>query len=314
MPLPLESELRFGLTVVVSDAASARRAAEQPEAWGYDSAWAGDHIAFTTPILDPLLSLGHLAAFSSHLTLGTSVYLLPLRHPVPVAKQVTTLDRLCGGRFIFGVGVGGEFPGEFAACGVPVEERGSRLSEAIPLLRGLWSGKPTSSSGPHFQIPDTTLLPKPARVGGPPIWCGGRSGAALRRMGRLADGWMAYVVTPERYRSGLEAIAAEAERVGRRIDHFASAHFIFLRIDDRYESAFEAANGELSRRYAMDFSEATEKYAALGRPSDVAQRLEAFRAAGVRHFIVDPVGTLRERDGQLERFAREVIPLLRSKS
>ena len=124
--LPLESELRFGFISSFGSVAGARATAEMAEANGFDSLWVGDHIAFPVPIFDPFMLLSTAAAFSSRLVLGTSVYLLPLRHPVPVAKQVATLDHLSGGRVVFGVGVGGEFPGEYAACGVPVRERGAR--------------------------------------------------------------------------------------------------------------------------------------------------------------------------------------------
>ena len=311
MVLPLADETRFGFTALVRGPASARATATAAEQLGYDSLWVGDHVAFTTPIFDPLLSLGLLACCSERLLLGTSVYLLALRHPVPVAKQVATLDQFCDGRLIFGVGVGGEFPGEFAACGVPVRERGARLAEAVPLLRALWSGKAVAAPGPHFPIPETQLLPTPAQTGGPPLWFGGRSPAALRRMGRLADGWMSYVVTADRYRQGLEQIAAAATEAGRRIEHFATSHFFFLRMEESYDAAHATANRDLSRRYAMDFSTPTRKYAALGRAEQVAEYLELYRAAGVRHFIVDPVGPPREREEQLARFAGEVIPLLR---
>src|SRR5947209_19218784 len=109
---------------------------------GYDSLWVGDHVAFAVPILDPLLQLAQAAVVSRRLVLGTNVYLLPLRHPVPVAKQVASLDHLCEGRLIFGVGIGGEFPKEYEACGVPIAERGPRLSAAIPLLHQLLGGAP----------------------------------------------------------------------------------------------------------------------------------------------------------------------------
>ena len=87
---------------------------------GYDSLWVGDHIAFAVAIFDPLLQLAQAAVVSRRLKLGTNVYLVPLRHPVPIAKQAATLDHLSEGRLIFGVGVGGEFPTEFEACGVPL--------------------------------------------------------------------------------------------------------------------------------------------------------------------------------------------------
>src|SRR5579872_4937983 len=117
---------------------------------GYDSLWVGDHISFAVPILDPLLQLAQAAVVSRRLTLGTSVYLLPLRHPAPVAKQVATLDLLTEGRLVFGVGVGGEFPREYDVCGVPLSERGARLSEGIGLLRRFWSGEPVTHSGRFY--------------------------------------------------------------------------------------------------------------------------------------------------------------------
>jgi alkanesulfonate monooxygenase SsuD/methylene tetrahydromethanopterin reductase-like flavin-dependent oxidoreductase (luciferase family) len=119
---------------------------------GYDSLWVGDHISFALPILDPLLQLAQAAVASRRLQLGTAVYLLPLRHPTPVAKQVSTLDHLTEGRFVFGVGVGGEFPKEYEACGVPLGERGARLSESLTVLRKLWIGEPASHDGRFFKF------------------------------------------------------------------------------------------------------------------------------------------------------------------
>ena len=108
---------------------------------GYNSLWVGDHISFRGRIFDPLLQLAQAAVVSRRLSLGTSVLLLPLRHPTPVAKQVTTLDHLTEGRLILGVGVGGEFPREYAVCDVPHNERGARLAEGVTVLRKLFSGE-----------------------------------------------------------------------------------------------------------------------------------------------------------------------------
>ena len=308
--LPLDSALRFGVITGMPSPAAVRGTVELLERHRFDSLWVGDHVAFPQPILDPLLQLAQAAACSRTLAFGTGVYLLPLRHPVLVAKQVATLDLLCEGRLSFGVGVGGEFPREYEACGVPVRERGARLSEAIPLLRRLWSGEPVAHEGRFHRFAEVRLLPRPAQAGGPPILCGGRNPAALSRIARMGDGWIAYVVTPEMYRDGLEAIAREAEVAGRRLARFASAHLVFTRIDDGYERALDVATEQLSRRYAMDFRKAAARYAALGRPADVAERIGAFAKSGVRHFVLDPIGPPAERDAQIERFAREVRPLL----
>ncbi len=106
---PVDAKLSIGFITGAASPAAARATAELADRLGYDSLWVGDHIAFAIPILDPLLQLAQLAVFSERLTLGTAVYLLPLRHPVPTAKQIASLDTLCAGRMIFGVGVGGEF-------------------------------------------------------------------------------------------------------------------------------------------------------------------------------------------------------------
>src|SRR3954449_11748005 len=158
MTLPLDQRLRIGVQTIHRRTEPASgpwlpkidelvELVELVDRSGYDSLWVGDHVSFAVPVLDPLLQLAQAAMASRRLTLGTNVYLLPLRHPAPVAKQVATLDHLCEGRLIFGVGVGGEFPKEFEVCGVPLTERGARLSEAIPILRHLWSGQPASHAG-----------------------------------------------------------------------------------------------------------------------------------------------------------------------
>ena len=303
MALPLESGLSIGIQTIH------RRTEPATEPWrptidemqalvrlvddcGYDSLWVGDHLAFAVAILDPLLQLAQAAVVSRRLKLGCNVYLLPLRHPVPVAKQVATLDHLSEGRLIFGVGVGGEFPKEFEACGVPLAERGARLTAAIPLLRQLWSGEPVTYEGRHFGgFREVSMQPPARQPGGPPIWVGGRADAALARAGRLADGWISYVVT-------------------RPIERFGTGHLLFARLDASYEQALDAAAATLSHRYAMDFRRAAERYAALGRPEQVAERIRSFYDAGVRHLVLDLVGPYEERPQQIEAFAREVLPLL----
>jgi len=322
MDLPLDDRLRIGVQTIHRRTEPAdgpwlptidemRTLVELVDRGGYDSLWVGDHISFALPILDPLLQLAQAAVASRRLQLGTAVYLLPLRHPTPVAKQVSTLDHLTEGRFIFGVGVGGEFPKEYEACGVPIGERGARLSESLAVMRKLWSGEPASHAGRFFQFEEVTMQPPPRQAGGPPIWCGGRSDAALRRIGRLTDGWMSYVVTPDMFREGLEKIAEAAGAAGRVFDRgFGTSHLLFTRVDDTYEKALDAATLSLSKRYAMDFRKAAARYCALGPPAEVVASIRRFHAAGVRHLILDFVGPYEERYAEIERFARDALPLL----
>jgi probable F420-dependent oxidoreductase len=313
MDLPLSAELSYGVITTATNADDARATAERAEAQGWDSLWVGDHVAFTIPIYDPLIQLAMLGAYSKKLRLGTSVYLLPLRHPVPVAKQVATLDRMLGGRLEFGVGVGGEFPNEYAACGVPLRERGARLGEGIELLRRLWSGESVTHEGRFYPLKDVRMLPPPAQRE-LPIYCGGRNDAALARIGRLADGWIAYVVTAEQYRAGLEKIAVAAAAAKRSPMRFHTGHLLFSLVRNSYEDALDGATEHLSRRYAMDFRKAAQRYAALGKPADVAARVAELQRAGVRNVIVDVVGRPEEREEQIARFAAEVRPLLGSRA
>ena len=323
MALPLEEKLQVGIMTIH------RRTEPATEAWhprvdelvelvelvdrsGFDSMWVGDHISFTISILDPLLQLAQVAVASRRLRLGTCVYLLPLRHPAPVAKQVATLDHLTEGRLVFGVGLGGEFPQEYEVCGIPLPERGARLTESIEVVRKLWSGEKVSHAGRFFSFNDVAMVPPPRQPGGPPIWCGGRSDAALRRAGRQADGWVSYVVTPEMYAEAMAKIATASEEAGRSLKTFGSGHLLFARVDDSYEKALDAATATLSTRYGMDFRKAAQRYAALGSAAEVAAKIEEFYDAGMREVIVDLVGPYEERNRLIERFAAEVLPLIAS--
>ncbi|HEY5300010.1 MAG TPA: LLM class flavin-dependent oxidoreductase [Acetobacteraceae bacterium] len=322
MTLPLETRLRIGVQTIH------RRTEPATAPWepridelvslvelvdrsGYDSLWVGDHIAFAIPILDPLLQLAQAAVVSRRLLLGTGVYLLPLRHPAPVAKQVATLDHLTEGRLIFGVGVGGEFPQEYAVCGVPLAERGARLTEGVGLLREFWSGAPVSHEhGFYGGFHDVAMRPPPRQPGGPPIWFGGRSKGALARTGRLGDGYISYVVTPEMYAQSLAGIEAAMTQAGRVPRIFGTGHLLFTRLDASFDAALDAASTALSVRYAMDFRRPAQKYCALGTPAEVATRIRAFHAAGVRHVVLDFVGPYEDRDRQITWFAQEAMPLL----
>lgn len=321
MALPLENRLRIGVQTMhrrtepatgkwQPQIAELRALVELVDRCGYHSIWAGDHLAFTIPFLDPLLQLAQAAVVSRRLTVGTGVYLLPLRHPGPVAKAVASLDQLTEGRLIFGVGVGGEFPKEYELCGVPIGERGGRCTESIEVLRKLWTGEPVTHQGRYFNFKEIAMTPPPRQPGGPPIWCGGRSDAALKRAALVADGWMSYVVTPAMFADGLSKIAAAVEMAARPLKIFGSSHLLFTRVDESYERAFAAADACLSTRYGTDFSKATRRYAALGRAVDVVEQIRNFYVAGVRHLILDFVGPYEDRDRQIERFAAEAMPLL----
>jgi probable F420-dependent oxidoreductase len=280
------------------------------EALGFDSVWCGDHISFNLPLYESLTLLASYAAITTRLRLGTAVYLLALRPPAVAAKVTATLDVLSGGRLIFGVGVGGENPKEFEACGVPHRERGARVSEAIEVVRALWRDTPATFKGRFTSFEGVSIDPKPVQRPGPPIWIGGRSDAALARAGRQGDGWVSYVVTPERYRQSLEKIREAAARQGRSLDGFATAHLTFITVGRDYERARAAWVARLSRRYNQDFGPLAERYGVIGTPEQCAERLAAFRAAGCAYFLLNAICEPAEEREQLETIAAEVLPRL----
>jgi alkanesulfonate monooxygenase SsuD/methylene tetrahydromethanopterin reductase-like flavin-dependent oxidoreductase (luciferase family) len=220
---------------------------------------------------------------------------------------------LSGGRFVFGVGVGGEIPGEFELCGVPHRERGARVTEAIDVVRTLWRDSPAAFDGRFSRFKDVSIDPKPVQQPGPPIWIGGRSDAALARAGRQGDGWISYVVQPERYRESLARIGEAAAACGRTLDGFARAHLAFITVGRDHESAKATWVRLLSRRYAMDFGPLADKYGILGTADQCAERLERFREAGCRHFILDTIVEAEQQQEHLELIASEIIPRFRSR-
>jgi probable F420-dependent oxidoreductase len=278
------------------------------EALGFDSVWCGDHVSFNLPIYESMTLLASYAAITERIRLGSAVYLLALRSPAVAAKVTATLDVLSSGRLIFGVGVGGENPKEFEACGVPHRERGARVSEAIDVVRALWRDTPATFKGQFTQFEGVSIDPKPVQKAGPPIWVGGRSDAALARAGRQGDGWVSYVVTPERYRQSLDKIHAAAAAQNRGLDGFATAHLTFIRVGRDYEQARAAWVARLSKRYAQDFGPLAERYGVIGTPAQCAERLEAFRGAGCSYFLMNPICEPPEEREQLEIIAAEILP------
>jgi probable F420-dependent oxidoreductase len=167
------------------------------------------------PILEALMTLAYIAAVTRRVTLGTEVLVLPQREPVLVAKQVSTLDTLSGGRVRLGVGVGWQ-ESEYEALGAAFGTRGARMDEAIQLMRAYWAEPRVDFAGAHYRATAMAMEPKPPQGRGIPVWIGGYSEAAFRRVGRLGDGWLASRVSDAAdARRALESIRRHAEAAGR---------------------------------------------------------------------------------------------------
>lgn len=256
------------------------------------------------------MQLSRLAALTERVRIGTSILLLPLYPPALVAKQVADLDRSSGGRVTLGIGVGGEYPQEFRAMEVPVEERGSRANEAIPLIRELWSAEPVTHHGRHYDLEDVKIHPAPIQEPGPPIVVAGRQPVAMRRAALLGDGWMPYLYSARRYASSVEKIRTYAQEAGRDLSEFEWFAFIFVNVGTDSDEARSEAAGFLGGNYAQDFDDMVSSVAAAGDTEEVTGVLQAFVDAGARHFIFTPA-TRGPSDAIVDRLLGEVVPALK---
>lgn len=208
--------------VCATDPAAAARIATTAEAAGWESVWTGEHYVLPdppvpasprgpdAPFLDPFVTLGFLAAHTRSLRLGTGVTVLPVHHPVMLAKQVVSLDRVSGGRFLFGVGVGYLEP-ELRVFGADLATRAARTDEGLDAMRALWSGA-TSFRGAHVAFSGVRAEPRPLRPGGPPLHVGGYVASSFRRAVTRAHGWYGFALDPD----GTDRMLAELRRAGER--------------------------------------------------------------------------------------------------
>jgi alkanesulfonate monooxygenase SsuD/methylene tetrahydromethanopterin reductase-like flavin-dependent oxidoreductase (luciferase family) len=287
-----------------------RDAVRELEDLGASSLWVGGHVASPNPTPEAMVWLARLVEQSERAVVGTATLLLPLFPPALVAKQVADLDRAAGGRLAIGIGVGGEYASDFEACGVPIEERGSRTNEAMDLLRVFWTGEPVTHHGPHWNFDGLRIHPAPLQPDGPPLIVTGRQPVAMRRAARLGDGWMPYLYSPERYARSVATIREEAEQIGRDLGSFTWCAYVFVCMDDDGDAARANAVQALGGTYRNDFSEMIDRVAAVGTPEQVTTRLDAFVTAGVEHFVLCPLGP--NSTDTARRLVRDLAPNLRS--
>ena len=193
------------------------------ESLGFDAVMVNDHIIVDgSPrnlgpwgnTFDPFVTLSFVAARTSRIRLGTSVLIVPYRNPIATAKAYATLDRMSGGRVIAGVGTGWNEP-EFAALGVPFHERGARTDEYLRIFQACWGADPVTFKGKFNAFTDMHVKPKPLQPGGPPIWVGGTSPAALRRAAKFAAVWQPTPMSLADLKAGQLALTAACDRLGR---------------------------------------------------------------------------------------------------
>jgi alkanesulfonate monooxygenase SsuD/methylene tetrahydromethanopterin reductase-like flavin-dependent oxidoreductase (luciferase family) len=253
---------------------------------GVDHLCVGDHVSFFVGAgSDGLITATSLLAAQSDLPVYVALYLLPLRHPVPVARQLATIAQLAPGRLTLGVGVGGEDPHEVEICGVDPRTRGRRMDECLRILRGLADGTPLSIDGEFFSLDDALILPAPTPS--IPLVVGGRSDAAVSRVARLGDGWLGIWVSPRRYAAVRDQIASQAAEVGRDPSRFEHALNVWCGFGATHAEAREQLATQMQLFYQMPF-EPFERYSPYGTPEEVAEFLHPYVEAGCSAFNVIP--------------------------
>ncbi|MGE5289973.1 MAG: LLM class flavin-dependent oxidoreductase [Micromonosporaceae bacterium] len=286
--------------------------ARTAEASGFDFLACGEHVFFHGPTASAFIALAAAAGATSSIRLLSALTVLPLYPVALAAKMIATLDGVSGGRFELGVGVGGEYPAEFEACGVPVTERGRRTDEALALLSRLLRGEPVHFAGRYTTVSGQRLQPATVQRPRPPIWIGGRREAAMRRAGRYGDVWLPYLVTPAQVASGLATARSAAADDGRQPLELRGAVFCWSAVGQDGNWARRTAADTVSGIYQQDLRPRADRYLLAGTPAEVAGRLAEYAAAGAGSVVFAPACPPADLKLMIATFASEVLPQVRS--
>jgi probable F420-dependent oxidoreductase len=295
--------MQFGISLPnnygVDDIQSLLALAPAAERLGYDSVWVSEHLFHTAyvlqrlgnkPYYEPLTVLSAVAAMTQTIRLGTSVLVLPYHNPIRLAKTVATLDAISAGRVILGIGVG-VIEEEFTALGSPYKERGAYSDEALAIMQTLWMQEDPQFAGTYYTFNGMKFSPKPVQQPHPPIWIGGSSHAALRRVARLGDGWHPIRQSPDALRQAVAELRQQASDLGRDVSQIT-----------------------VSIRGELDFSKnaattAAEPCTFHGSAAEIIQSIQDYQQAGANHVVLsmhtNDVNKIRD---MLERFAQQVMP------
>jgi probable F420-dependent oxidoreductase len=257
-----------------------------------------------------MTTMAAVAARTRKLKFGPSVLIAPFRSPVLAARQLAMLDYLSGGRVLPAVGIGVEQEREFLAAGVPFRERGRRTDEAMQVMRKCWEEPEVTFSGEFWKLDRITVLPRPIQQP-MPLWVGGNSEAAMRRAGRMGDGWIPSFITPEQFRVGVDKTLGFAAEVGREVpsDHFGTLVQFCLDSDPAVARSLALPFIPPGRVDAPTLGACT----AFGPPELVSERLEQYVQGGGSKFVLRPMCPPERMLEQLERLAAEVIPAFHSR-
>jgi probable F420-dependent oxidoreductase len=271
---------------------------------GIDAIWHCDRLVSRDPYMEAVTFLAALAGATQRVRLGMDVVVVPFRDPLVLAKQCATVDVLSRGRLCAGFGVGPDLAPEWIATGRRPEGRGARADEALDLMRRLWDGERVTHEGRFYQYREATISPLP--VQSPlPIWIGGRSAAAVRRIARIGSGWFAGLATAAQVAPVIEAIRHASAASGRPVpaENYGADFAVHIGTGD--DPAVQHSMRAVSAFTDLD----PRELIAVGDVEEIVRRIESFREVGARTFALRPlaatdVGVLE----QTRRIVEEIVP------
>jgi probable F420-dependent oxidoreductase len=286
------------------DPAAFRAYLSRAEELGFHSAWAQEQVLGAAPVLGPIETMTYAAACSQRLRLGCVVFVSTLHSPVHLAKSLSTLDQLSGGRLEIGVGTGGGVR-PFAAFGVDPGRYVARFTEGLALMKALWTEPRVTFDGEFWQLKDAAMEPKPVQKPYPPIWFGGAGPTALRRAVRLGNGFFGAGSSPTvKFAEQVQIVREALARSGRPVDEFPIAKRVYIAVDEDTGRARDRVNAQLERIYGRRVPD-IEAAAVAGTSADCVREVRAVADAGAELILFT---TLFDPAEQAERLAAEVIP------
>ena len=276
---------------------------------GFDGVYVGDHLVHPRPFLDAVVALTAVAGVTTRVSIGTCVMLVALRPSALLARQLATLDALAPGRLRIGVGVGGEYPAEFAVAGVPLAERGRRTEATVRELRALLSGAPTTLAAADGEGVEITITPRPAAP--VPFLFAGWKDVALRRAAELGDGWIGYLLAPDSFARRRARLLELRDELGRAHEPFTTGMLLPVAVDDDADGA-SARAAQAWTRVTATADPLPDRLFVAGPPDAIVEQLHVYWEQGCTELVLAPVDQGEGYLSQVEVLASDVLPALRS--
>jgi probable F420-dependent oxidoreductase len=287
------------------DMALVRDVAAGAEKFGFHSLWVQEQIVGTAPVLEPLGLLSYISGITSRVKLGTAVLIATQRNPVQLAKTLSSLDVVSGGRLIAGLALGGQAK-DYPLFGASEQGRVSQLADTIGVLRALWSDGDATYSGQSVKLDGVAMEPKPVQRPGPPIWLGGRHPNALTRAAKIADGWIgAGSTSTDQFVEHASAVHAGLQAQGRDPTSFTVGKRVYVAVDNDASRAEQRLRGWTEGRYGS--ADLASRVAVWGSPEACAEGLARIAKAGARFLLIDLVFDQLE---QMPVIAGQIAPAL----